>query len=374
MEAATERCPWCNSIISRDKFVEVETRIRVEEKKRLADAETVMRRRLDIEKQEAERKARDEAAKEVASIAAERDLVLQRVKDLEAREETVRKEAGEEATQQARADLERMQLEKQNELADLRAILQADRDQALLNTQAEFAREREAWQKKIMEMDRQLQQKTANDIGEGAEVNLYEKLKEAFPADAISRIKKGQPGADIRHDIVHKGEVCGRIVYDSKSRQDWKTTYVTKLREDQLEAQAEHAILATTVFPTGKKELCIVSDVVVVNPARATHIVHILRQAMIAMHVRGLSMKQRGDKTDRLYKFITSRAYAQRFDQVTQLTDEVLELDAQEKKAHDSVWKKRGSLLTRQSNVLREIDTEISAIVEGDERAESSAA
>jgi hypothetical protein len=52
----------------------------------------------------------------------------------------------------------------------------------------------------------------------------------------------------------------------------------------------------------------------------------------------------------------------------------MLELDVQEKKTHDTVWKKRGTLLTRQGNVLREIDTEISAVIEGtDENAQSAA-
>jgi len=95
---------------------------------------------------------------------------------------------------------------------------------------------------------------------------------------------------------------------------------------------------------------------------------------MIEMHIRGLSMKQQAEKTDELYRFITSASYSQRFSQVTRLNEEILELDVQEKKTHDTVWKKRGTLLTRQGNVLREIDTEISAVIEGaDENAQSAA-
>jgi hypothetical protein len=39
-------------------------------------------------------------------------------------------------------------------------------------------------------------------------------------------------------------------------------------------------------------------------------------------------------------------------------------LDVQEKKDHDLVWRKRGALATRMKGVLREIDTEVAAIVE----------
>src|SRR5215472_16458885 len=106
-------------------------------------------------------------------------------------------------------------------------------------------------------MEHRLQKKTANEIGEGAETDLFEALREAFPRDTITRIKKGEPGADIRQDVLHQGEVCGTILYDSKNRMAWQNAYIAKLRQDQLEAQADHAILTTTVFPSGKKDLCI---------------------------------------------------------------------------------------------------------------------
>src|SRR5439155_17250111 len=130
--------------------------------------------------------------------------------------------------------------------------------------------------------------KTAYEIGDGAEIDLYEALREQFPSDTIKRIPKGQPGADILHEVQHKGEVCGRIVYDSKNRQAWQSTFATKLRQDQIAAHADHAILSTTAFPAGKKELCIESDVIVASPLRVVPVVELLRQPMVKMHVMGL--------------------------------------------------------------------------------------
>jgi hypothetical protein len=256
--------------------------------------------------------------------------------------------------------------QRQTELTDQRAILEADRDQMVLRKQAEFTRERERWEKEVLDLQHKLQKKTSDEIGEGAEVDLFETLKQEFEGDSISRVKKGQPGPDIRHEIRHNGEICGIIVYDSKNRQGWQLAYATKLRQDQLEAQADHAILATTAFPSGKKELCIEADLIVVNPARAIPIVHLLRRALISMHVRGLSLKARAEKTERLYAFINSSGYEQKFDQISRLTDQALELEVEEKKAHDTVWKRRGTLLKRQSDLLRDLDTVISSIVEGD--------
>lgn len=124
-----------------------------------------------------------------------------------------------------------------------------DRDTAVLKVQAEFNRERESFQGKIKEMERQLLKKTSQDLGEGAEIDLYETLREAFPDDRITRVQKGQPGADIHHEVMYKGQSCGKIVIDSKNRHGWQNGFVTKLRQDQTEAGAEHAILSTQRVP-----------------------------------------------------------------------------------------------------------------------------
>jgi hypothetical protein len=468
MSVETQSCPWCGSAISSEKFVQITTKIREEERKRLVDIEANLRMQLSGEKQAAEQAA----ARQISAATVERDAALQKLKDVEAREIVIREQAREEALRQAqevtdrelreqrtafetqlaasrkslaeaeareaavRADArdqalrevettleaerdkqrhldqqktalkvekdaalqkladmeareaatrsesevqlrvfsEQAEQQRQKEIGELRAVLEADRDQSVLKKQVEFTREREKWQKEILDLQHKLQNKTADEIGDGAEVDLFEVLKAEFETDSLSRVKKGQPGADIRHEIRHNGEICGTIVYDSKNRQGWQLTYATKLRQDQLDAQADHAILATTAFPSGKKELCIESDVIVISPARAIPIVHLLRRALISMHVRGLSLKAKAEKTEQLYAFINSSVYQQRFEQIGGLTSDALELDVEEKKAHDALWKKRGTILKRQSALLRELDTDISSIIEGSEQSRKPAA
>lgn len=319
---------------------------------------------------EAERIKQDQLCEQKATLEAEKDAALQKLADIEAREAATRSQA----EAQLKVALEQADQQRQRELGEMRAVLEADRDQSVLKKHVEFTREREKWQKEILDLQHKLQNKTADEIGDGAEVDLFEVLKAEFETDSLSRVKKGQPGADIRHQIRHNGEICGMIVYDSKNRQGWQLTYATKLRQDQLDVQADHAILATTAFPSGKKELCIESEVIVINPSRAIPIVHLLRRALISMHVRGLSLKARAEKTEQLYAFINSSVYQQRFAQVGGLTNDALELDVEEKKAHDALWKRRGTILKRQSALLRELDTEISAIIEGTEASRKPAA
>jgi hypothetical protein len=134
-----------------------------------------------------------------------------------------------------------------------------------------------------------------------------------------------------------------------------------------MAAKADYAILATTVFPSSRKELYTDEEtrVIVVNRARAVEIVGLMRQAMVRMHVLGLSQNERAEKRELLYKYITSEDFRQHVIEAGRLSTEMLDLDADEKRAHDRVWEKRGKMTTRLRNVVREIDTEVGAIVEG---------
>lgn len=362
-------CPLCEQDVSTNKWKEIQER----ERKRVAEFTAIIKHQLETKHQQeieaaklvASKQAKADADKRIATVTVERDRSIQKVKQLEARETEVRRQVQEDADRKVKQTTEEADKKRQIELREQRQILDKDRDRALLKKDADFNREREAYQKKFKQMEQQLQRKTANELGDGAEIDLFEALKGEYRRDQITRVKKGEQGADIIHEVLYKGEVCGRLVYDSKNRQQWRDTYATKLREDQVEAEAEHAILTTTVFPSGEKELCIRSGVIVTNPARAVYIVGLLRAAMIKMHQQGLSNEQRSGKKDSLYRFIASEEYSQRMEQAIKLTDDLSDVDVQEKKQHDKVWQSRGLLTRRLNKVLVGIDTEVNAILEG---------
>jgi hypothetical protein len=290
-----------------------------------------------------EARIRADADKKAAALTAERDQSAARAKELEA------------VSARQKKDLEQQ-----------RQALEKDGADKLLKLHAEHQREKGQLQQKVDNLSRQLQRKTADELGEGAEVDVYEALREAFTGDDITRVKRGEPGADIRHKVLHKGSACGTIVIDSKNRQAWQNSYVSKLREDQVAARAEHAVLATTVFPSGKKELYIdeETDVVVVSRARVCEIVELLRSAMVRMRTLKLGLSERNEKRDLLYKYIASDEYRQHQQEMARLAGELSQLDVDEKRDHDKVWFKRGKMVTRLRNTVRQVETEVSAILE----------
>jgi len=305
MADKVERCPWCGSKISHEKFVEVQEAIRAEERRKLAAA-------VDLVKKEVEK-------------------------------------------------------QRKQELAEVRQILQKDRDAALAKREAEFAREREALQKKIVEISRRVS-KGGDLVADGSEIDLYDELRGAFPEDHLSRRGSG----NFLLDVQYKKKSAGKLLIAAKPRAAWQQAFVTKLRQEQSEAGADHAILATAVFPAGKKELFVDGGVIVVAPARVRAIVEVLRKALVAMHVAKLSDAERTDKLNRLFKFMMSPAFKRRLAEASDLTSEALQIDVDEKRSHDLVWRKRGTVLTRIRQVLRDIDTDVSAIVESREEPQGA--
>jgi hypothetical protein len=106
-------------------------------------------------------------------------------------------------------------------------------------------------------------------------------FKAAFDGDRIRRVPKGTPGADVIHEIVEKGKVCGKIVYDSKNRKRWETEYATKLCEDKVAEGAQHAILSLLKFPAGAKQLDSRDGVILACPARVIAVAEILREHIV---------------------------------------------------------------------------------------------
>src|SRR5262249_2035288 len=158
-----------------------------------------------------------------------------------------------------------------------RQILDEYRDSEILKVRSEHTRQNEALEKKVQDLKRQLEQKTANELGEGPEIDLHQALKDAFPGDNIYRVKRGQPGADVIHQVLHNGQHCQTIVYDSKNHRQYRHSFVEKLLVDKAAANAEHAVLVTSAFPGGQRDLCIVDGVVLTKPLQAVTIATVLR-------------------------------------------------------------------------------------------------
>lgn len=350
-----ERCPLCKQILPQDLTLEhVEERLREKEQQAAKAQEQRLRAqfaqemniRIENAKKDAKQQAEKEATEREKHIRQEaRTKALEEFKasiakvqeDKKAAEERLAKMKAEQEVQTSHA--------VQKALQDQRESLERDKTKEIQKIEAKRFEDNQKLQTHIAYLQRRLEQKSANDLGEGAEIDLYEALREQFDGDDIKRIKKGQSGADILHKIVHNGQVCGSIIYDSKNRRQWRRSFIEKLKKDQLDAKADHAILTTSAFPAGVRQLQASDDVIILNPAWAVELVRIIRDHIVQTHRLRLSAVEREKKTEALYEFITSERCHQLMARHDAITDDLLDLEVKEKSAHDAMWKRRGELL-----------------------------
>lgn len=375
---AQDRCPWCEQLIPHDKYREIHARIEANERKRTAEVQARLKADFDRElvAANAKAKAQVDAIRKQAAVAAESAKKESALAAAAAREEGKKlAEATLAAKVTAAHDAKiaaetQLAAHKANEQAvidarvqEVREAMERDKAKALDVEHANAFKERQKLSQRLQSMERQLQKKTADELGEGAEIDLFDALRAEFSHDDVQRVKKGQEGADIVHNVVQKGHLCGCIVYDSKNRAAWRNDYVTKLRKDQLAAKADHAILASRVFPAGAKQLCIRDGVILANPARVVALVEMIRAHVIQIAGLRLTQEAREQKMAKLYDFITSDRCAQLLDHIDALTDDMLEVEVKEKKAHDATWKRRGELIRAVQQTRGNLSTEIDLIV-----------
>jgi len=215
----------------------------------------------------------------------------------------------------------------------------------------------------VADLQRALDKKTNEELGEGAEIDLFESLRAEFPDDDVTRIAKGSAGADIRHVVMFRAQACGTIIYDSKNHKAFRSEHVTKLRADQLAAKAEHAILSLHKFPEGTRQLHQRDGVLLANPARVVALVGILRQHIVQVHTMRLSGIEREQKTAALYDFITSEQYNQLVRRMDERTNDLLQEQEKEVKWHESHWKREGEAVRGIQKAQAEIDNMVAGIL-----------
>lgn len=361
--AANERCPWCDQPIGHQKFAEITSRIAAREREQ--QAAVTSRLKAEHERLLAEATARARADAEASAEAA----VKARLADAEIAMKA-RLEAGEAALAARLGEAEKLRLAAETARKEVEAVLESQREtlekERILAVQAEQLKaveEKQKLQEKLALLQKQLENKTAQEIGEGPEVDLFEQLKAAFEGDRIRRVLKGTQGGDVIHEVVRNGQVCGKIIYDSKSRNAWKGDFITKLRADQMAERAEHAVLSSNKFPAGSQQLHIVDGVIIAHPARVTALVEILRRHIIETHELRISSDEREEKTAALYAFITSDRCKQLLEQIETQVGRMLELEASEEKAHRLTWERRSRLINGVRKVHGDLCFEIERVL-----------
>jgi hypothetical protein len=244
-----------------------------------------------------------------------------------------------------------------------RDLLEKAKEDAVNAEKARAFEENQKLSNKVTDLQRALENKTAEELGEGAEIDLFESLRKEFRDDDIRRIPKGTPGADILHVVMLSGKKCGTIIYDSKNHNQFRHEHVSKLRADQLAAQAEHAILSTRKFPQGTRQLYLQDGVLLANPARVVLIATLIRQHLLQLHAQRVSDIERESKTAALYEFIVSERCSSLLSRIDERAEDLLEQQKKEIRWHENNWKKQGESVRGIQKAKADLENQLNLII-----------
>ena len=280
----------------------------------------------------AKQEIRDKNAKLVEAEAAE--IAARRAK----------REA-EEAKRNAELLVERRLDEERNKARDT-AIRERDEDHRL--KLADKDRQLTELRDKLEEARRKADQGSAVHAGDVLELDLFETLQRAFPMDLLERVRKGQRGGDVLHTVRSiSGAVCGRILWESKRTKNWAEGWLAKLREDQREASATIAVLATETLPPdletfGERDGVWVTSLAVVSPVAA-----LLRHALIETATARRAAALADSQKEQIYSYLTGPQFRQRMSGVAETYSAMRDALDKEKRATVKQWSSREQHLNR---------------------------
>lgn len=328
--------------------------------KDLAEADRIRQNQQFAEKVSAEvknresellEKARAEAEKEnsTAKHAMQNELnqkteQIKELRTIEAENEKLKREKNEqEATITATKEKE---FNAKLAAAEERISKNADEKHEMKHRENE--KQNEDLRKLIEEMKRKQEQGSVQLQGEVQELAIEEWLRAQFPHDEIKAIKSGERGADCLQIVnTEYRRNCGTIYYESKRTKSFSAEWISKLKDDMRDREANVGVLVTEAMPPDMERadvrdgvwICSFSEFKILCVALRSHIT----QLSDAIGIQ----ENKGEKTAMLYDYLTGGEFVSRFEAIVEnFRDEQEELE-KEKRATITRWNRREKRLKK---------------------------
>lgn len=204
-------------------------------------------------------------------------------------------------------------------------------------------------QKKLTEtMTRKLEQGSMQTQGEVQELKLEEMLQHYFPFDVVQEVGKGKRGADcilvIRND---NGQEAGRVIFESKRTSAFNKEWLSKLKEDMLEAKCDVSVLVTQAMPDDLKGFDQREGVWICKMMDVIQLVKALREGILNVARARKFNENKGEKKEMLYTYFTSNEFMQ---QMRAINEAYLYLKSsidKERLQMERIWKEREKQIDR---------------------------
>ena len=314
------KCPYCGKIVHIDEALKHQL-----EKTILKEYREKQEIEIEKVRQEVELKVktRFEKEKEIELLKSqkEKELLEQRLlkeqKEREEFEKKIKKEALKTAENEQRLKLK----EKDLQLEEIRKVNE--------------------------DLKRKLEQGSQQRQGEVLELDLEQKLKEAFPTDEFLPIPKGVEGGDIWQKIKFRSNTVGSILWETKRTKAWSNSWITKLKDDSAKISASESIIVSQVLPEGAGDFDRKGGIWITTYEHAISICRYVRFLITSIASVKSSASQTDEDWTKIRDYMLSDSFKHRmqahFDGIKALKEG---LDA-EKRSTTLRWKKQESQIEK---------------------------
>ncbi|UTW62147.1 DUF2130 domain-containing protein [bacterium SCSIO 12741] len=244
-----------------------------------------------------------------------------------------------EKQEQAELEIQKKLLEKETEIRS--KIQQGEQEKNQLKFK-EYEKQLNDQKKLIEEMKRKAEQGSMQMQGEVQELAIEEYLKQQFPLDTISEIKKGARGADCIQTIHTREQTnCGMIYYESKRTKEFQPTWIEKFKSDMRTINAHMGVLVTEAMPKDMPKMGQRDGIWICSFEEFKGLSRVLRDSVIKINQALASQENKGDKMSLLYDFLTSNEFRLQIEGIVEGFAQMQEDLNREKRAMEGIWKRR---------------------------------
>ena len=204
-------------------------------------------------------------------------------------------------------------------------------------------------QKKLAdEMRRKAEQGSMQLQGEVQELILEELLKSTFPFDEIGEVGKGVRGADCIQVVRNRfGQVCGKIIYESKRTKDFANDWIDKLKKDMRKEGVDVAVIVTQTYPKGMDCFGERDGVWICSFEEVKAVAYVLRDGILKLYTASKSQENKGDKMHMLYDYLTGTEFSEQWKAIREGYMSMRLSIHKERDAMEKMWKMREKQLDK---------------------------
>ncbi len=196
--------------------------------------------------------------------------------------------------------------------------------------------------KMIDALQRRAEQGSVQLQGEAQEIAIAAWLAATFPLDTIEDIRSGVRGADCLQ-IIHTRETrnCGTIYYESKRTKEFQPAWLDKFKADMLTKGADAGVLVTQAMPSDMPRLGQRNGIRICAFEEFKSLSLILRDMLIRLHFAATAQRNKADKMEQLYGYLTSQEFRLYVETVIEGFSQMQADLQREKNAVHRIWAQR---------------------------------